>query len=36
MLVGLALKETVGGVAGCTVTVADCVALPPEPVQVST
>jgi hypothetical protein len=33
-LVGLALKETLGGVAD-TVTVADCDAVPPEPVQLS-
>jgi hypothetical protein len=33
-LVGLALSETLGGVAD-TVTVADCDAVPPEPVQLS-
>jgi hypothetical protein len=33
MLVGLAVKETVGG-AAATVTVADCDAYPPLPVQV--
>jgi len=33
-LVGLALIETLGGVAD-TVTVADCDAVPPVPVQVS-
>jgi hypothetical protein len=33
-LVGLALKVTVG-VGAVTLTVADCVALPPEPVQVN-
>jgi hypothetical protein len=33
-LVGLALNEAVGGVAE-TVTVADCVALPPAPLQVN-
>jgi len=37
MLVGLALKETVGAgaVAAVVVTVTDCAALPPLPVQVS-
>jgi hypothetical protein len=34
ILVGLALKETLGGVAA-TVTVTDCDAVPPAPVQVS-
>jgi hypothetical protein len=33
-VLGLALKETVGGCPGLTVIVVDCAALPPLPVQV--
>jgi hypothetical protein len=34
-LVGLALNDTVGAAAACTVTVVDCDATPPVPEQVS-
>lgn len=34
IVVGLAVKCTVGAVAELTVTVVDCLALPPRPVQV--